>query len=82
MEREDGEEERGRTSEREKGEGAYKTNTQSPLQRSGLTNLFLMSLKVRLKGEDGQHGQWRMIEQNVRRVHFFLGPQRSLRSAT
>ena len=82
MEREDGEEERGRTSEREKGEGAYKTKTQSPLQRSGLTNIFLMSLKVRLKGEDGQHGQWRMIEQKVRRVHFFLGPQRSLRSAT
>jgi hypothetical protein len=52
------------------------------LQRSGLTNIILMSLKVRLKGEDGQHGQWRTIELNVRRVHFFLGPQRPLRSAT
>ena len=82
MEREDGEAARRGRTERENGEGERRAKTQSPLQRSGLTNIILMFLKVRLKGEDGQHGQWRMIEQNVRRVHFFLGPQRSLRSAT
>ena len=75
MEREDGEAERRGRTERENGEGERRAKTQSPLQRSGLTNIILMSLKVRLKGEDAQHGQRRMIEQNVRIVHVFHCPR-------